>query len=418
MPPGTQLLSIRLPSAQEFRALVGRSTWTRAFKRNDLDPIFSALERCDASRMQVGVSAIPGLRALRRTCMAWLLTNRNTGRSSEPAVLDLLDRAHARFLAICELAYAGADRGQDIARAAAEAARPRLPKGLIGSELHIDQSLEAARSVHWGGLGAGKAMTSAHDAYKRTGGSLSMGAFAKHVYLPNAEDDPGGTFLGNAELAFGSTGRRVLDGVKYCEAHEREAYRLTVSGGLLLDAEGDPFDTESRRTEASGYGWAIFVLGLDGALYSNSHELDLFHHSSFFAGHPVACGGELCVRQGTLRYITAKTGHYQSGLAEFVKTLRFLHSKGVDITKVLACPMPHAEKRFYRASEVLTNRGDTLSDDAVDHGSSKAAKPKVQIGGARGAPAASRPLTAVLDRFPSPIRSETPCMPEWPASMN
>jgi hypothetical protein len=61
----------------------------------------------------------------------------------------------------------------------------------------------------------------------------------------------------------------------------------------------------------SGDDIAIFVMGLDGKIYIGSHELGIFHHSSFLAGGPVAAAGEIVIKDGVILLITAKSGHYR-----------------------------------------------------------------------------------------------------------
>ncbi len=67
MHPGAKLLNIKLPACEEFKSLTGRSSLTRLFKRNDLDPIFDALSVWDPLRRQIGPNAIPPL----TECPGW-----------------------------------------------------------------------------------------------------------------------------------------------------------------------------------------------------------------------------------------------------------------------------------------------------------------------------------------------------------
>jgi hypothetical protein len=208
---------------------------------------------------------------------------------------------------------------------------------------------------HWGPNVANR-MNQKYGLYTAAGGTLSIGAWADHVYLADVEDDPGGQYLNMGQLNAQGV-REVREGVKYCTPTERAAYRLEIKDGRLFDREGTPFDTAGRETHFSGFGWAIFVLGFDNFLYSNTHIVNLFHHSSFFSGDPVQCGGELCCIGGQLRYITNKTGHYKSGKFEYYRLLSFLHYHGVKLNKVLAAPEIHASEDFFRASEVFGAHG-------------------------------------------------------------
>ena len=122
--------------------------------------------------------------------------------------------------------------------------------------------------------------------------------------------------------------------VKYLhDPAERERYAVRP-GPVWLDADGQPFDTTNMVSKASGPGFAIFVMDLDGRVYAGAHRVGLFHHSSFLAGGEVAAAGELQVRNGTLLSVTAKSGHYFPGERETEIFLRELDAAGAVLTGV------------------------------------------------------------------------------------
>lgn len=87
-------------------------------------------------------------------------------------------------------------------------------------------------------------------------------------------------------------------------AAERQAYRLTVSDGLLYN-DGKLFDTSPPKS-------AIFVMSPTGEIYaSRTPKVGFFHHSSFLAGGPVAAAGELRVSKGVLEMVNNFSGHYR-----------------------------------------------------------------------------------------------------------
>jgi hypothetical protein len=253
---------------------------------------------------------------------------------------------------------------------------PNLPFGreLTGKDVKrtgnaLQAGLAAERGDrHWGPHVHNK-MKALYDRYAATGGSLSLGAWADHVFPANLEDDPGGMYLGGANQASAPSAREISEGVKYCTKEERAAYKLEITAGVVEDVDGDPYDTAGRETHFSGFGWAIFVLGFDNILYSNTHLVNLFHHSSFFAGEPVQCGGEICCIAGKVRYLTPKTGHYRSGKQNFYRMLSFLSYHGVDLNNVLACPEPHVSPmKFWRATDVFNANGGAPSVPPVQTG--------------------------------------------------
>ena len=74
-------------------------------------------------------------------------------------------------------------------------------------------------------------------------------------------------------------------GVKYLAKREREdyEYELNDAGELVKKIDrNEKLDTCGMRTEERGKGWAIFVVEPETfKMYSHSHTLDRFHHSSF-----------------------------------------------------------------------------------------------------------------------------------------
>jgi hypothetical protein len=108
------------------------------------------------------------------------------------------------------------------------------------------------------------------------------------------------------------TGRVFGTSVKYLAPDERAAYRVSIQNGLMVDANGQPFDTK-HATSAFGpdSGRAIFVMDKQGNIYvSNEQTEGKFHHSSFLAGKPVAAAGEILVEHGVIKEINRRSGHY------------------------------------------------------------------------------------------------------------
>ena len=123
--------------------------------------------------------------------------------------------------------------------------------------------------------------------------------------------------------------------VTYVNEQDRKNYEL-IGGSTLKQGTPDPepFDTSAMFSKHSGAGFGIYVMSPNGELYSNPHKVGLFHHSSFLAGLPTAGAGELKVIDGTLKYITNKSGHYQPGDEHLVQTLMELRDRGVGLTGV------------------------------------------------------------------------------------
>jgi hypothetical protein len=108
------------------------------------------------------------------------------------------------------------------------------------------------------------------------------------------------------------TGAVFGTSVKYLNASERQAYKVTVQNGLLMDANGKPFDSRGASSAfGPNIGRAIFVMDQDGTLYASNHQTQgKFHHSSFLAGAPVAAAGELAVENGVMKEVSRRSGHY------------------------------------------------------------------------------------------------------------
>jgi hypothetical protein len=133
--------------------------------------------------------------------------------------------------------------------------------------------------------------------------------------------------------------RLEQDVVRYLEADERHANKLTIQEGLLYDWNGHLFETEnsfaaspaSRREE-----W-IFVWSLDDQFYAHrkvTKQIPRFQHTSFLGGEPVQAAGKLVVQHGVLLELAPHSGHYRPGQRSLMNLLRFLERNGVRLTEV------------------------------------------------------------------------------------
>ena len=112
--------------------------------------------------------------------------------------------------------------------------------------------------------------------------------------------------------------------------------RLRFSGGRLFldDAFREPFDTRPMVTANMGPGYAIYVMSQTGSIHVSSHSVGHRHHSSLLAGQNVAGAGEMQVWNGTLKWISNKSGHYFPEIEHLMQTLHSLTKKGVPLDNV------------------------------------------------------------------------------------
>lgn len=358
-----------LPTVAQFRYLAGTTS--------DLDPVFRALGQAHAVPAQSPL-AINASRDLRRACLAWLERPRDPRDGKRPHyVRNLLARANERFKSAVEFnpRYAQDRPTPPIP------GLPTLPLGVnVTSGPLVPRVGNAMRGKYAGEMGAPhwtpkveQRVEYSFAIYRRKGGTLNRTSWAEQILAPSIEDDPEGKYLVDGEIKSQRAGgggvddppaiqdpRIVLEGVTYCTERERAAFRLQIRDGRLYDAGTFyPFDTKNSQVSDYGYGWAMFVLGFDNTLYANAEVRDFFHHSSFFAGGPVQCGGELCVIGGELRFLTAKAGHYRSGRPELYRLLSFLRYHEFDLARILVVPDPKERPyKWYTALDVFNTPDD------------------------------------------------------------
>lgn len=121
------------------------------------------------------------------------------------------------------------------------------------------------------------------------------------------------------------------------DVRRQQMTRVTVRGGLLVTADGKPFDTTKMVTMFSGPGNAIYVMSPDGHLHVSSHSVGYRHHSSLLAGASVAGAGEMCVRQGRIVWISNKSGHYQPPPLNLLQSVVSLTRQGYSDQYVVRC---------------------------------------------------------------------------------
>ncbi len=79
----------------------------------------------------------------------------------------------------------------------------------------------------------------------------------------------------------------------------------------------------------------FYVMDDAGNIYiSNYHAGGKFHHSSFLAGGPVAAAGQISARNGVVKIITRKSGHYRPKKVFFEQVIKELSKRGVNLENV------------------------------------------------------------------------------------
>lgn len=127
--------------------------------------------------------------------------------------------------------------------------------------------------------------------------------------------------------------------VVYLDETQREAYRVHGRDGKLVDAtgralDGGPPDAEGKPRRA------IYSMDTAGNLYATfDHAKGRFHHSSFLAGGPVACAGEMVIEDGRIIELTNMSGHYRPPPFTLDAVRERLVEMGVDVEGMRVAPV-------------------------------------------------------------------------------
>eukprot|EP00939_MAST-03C_sp_MAST-3C-sp1_P001859 g1859.t1 len=107
------------------------------------------------------------------------------------------------------------------------------------------------------------------------------------------------------------------------------------------DAPRPLLDTKSMETTMSGVGVGMIVFRRpeiqrkDGSgMYVHVHKVNKIHHSTIFAGGAVDFAGELKVSNGTILWLSNKSGHYKPGAEAILEILHYFRVCGVDLSTV------------------------------------------------------------------------------------
>jgi hypothetical protein len=112
--------------------------------------------------------------------------------------------------------------------------------------------------------------------------------------------------------------------IHYMSAEERERSRVVIVAGTLYTSTGQP---TPYGADGEKLNYAMDTAG-NFYLFNQTGRPEL-RHSSFFGGGPVACAGNLEVRNGKIVHIDSNSGHYSPSGKMFQNVLAELKKDGV-----------------------------------------------------------------------------------------
>jgi histidinol phosphatase-like PHP family hydrolase len=139
--------------------------------------------------------------------------------------------------------------------------------------------------------------------------------------------------------------------IHYMSNEERESSRVVIVNGTLYTSKGKP---TPYGTDHEKLNYAMDAAG-NFYIFNQTGHPEL-RHSSFFDGRPVACAGDLEVKNGRIVRINSNSGHYSPSAKMFQNVLIELKKDGVDVTSVTA-----AARRAAAAARVGSPRPRTFS---------------------------------------------------------
>ncbi|KAK1373892.1 hypothetical protein POM88_030085 [Heracleum sosnowskyi] len=119
--------------------------------------------------------------------------------------------------------------------------------------------------------------------------------------------------------------------IKYLGTQERKHYEYVVVEGKIVHQQTGNFLNTNKGLP--GAKW-IFVMSTWKRLYAGEKKRGGFHHSSFLVGGATLAAGRLVVNNGTLKSISAYSGHYRPTDERLDSFLSFLKDNRVKLDEV------------------------------------------------------------------------------------
>ncbi|KAL2933731.1 IQ domain-containing protein IQM3 [Bienertia sinuspersici] len=154
--------------------------------------------------------------------------------------------------------------------------------------------------------------------------------------------------------------------IKYLGPQERESYEYVFSEGKIIHKLTNHWLDTRKASEVTKW---IFVMSTCKKLYVGEKKKGRFHHSSFLAGGATLAAGRLVVEHGTLKSISAYSGHYRPTDDRLDAFLSFLDENGVGLDEV----------EIERSNEGYASYEDTNSKSFSKTGASDSESPDHDI---------------------------------------
>jgi hypothetical protein len=168
----------------------------------------------------------------------------------------------------------------------------------------------------------------------------------------------------------------------YLNDSQLKQHEINVKNGKIVDAQGKNLDTTGANCAFKGAekDQMVFTMGKNGQMHAadagkqeqnfkNAYDkgvtkdLYLFHHSSLTRGKETAASGGIEVKNGELKSISNKSGHYLPEVKDNLQAINELEKKGVntDNTKMQMWDKYGTRTRY--VSEVKQAEGDLKAID-------------------------------------------------------
>jgi len=143
----------------------------------------------------------------------------------------------------------------------------------------------------------------------------------------------------------------------YLSIAKREQYRVFMISSRAFNYRSNSNSFKALNSGRAGYR---YVLSMGNEMYAAANQtISVGYHSSFMAGMPVQCAGQIWIENGRVTKVSNASGHFQPVDRALVKVLHYLRMNGVTLSKVTVDP-----QQFKKVGKKVLGEGagDVMGD--------------------------------------------------------